>query len=103
MRELKFNVNQQTIMKTGDFNHIVRGSKGYLVAVFNFSEDWNGYNKVASFYKKDGVKAYNVILEGNRCTVPDEVTDSKYIYVRVTGGSGNSRIYTNQTIFRQEG
>ena len=54
MRTLKFIINNQTLQKSPecDFSGLVAGSIGYLRAAFKFSDDWNGYLKVAVFSDK---------------------------------------------------
>jgi hypothetical protein len=93
MRMLEFDVSRQKITKTRgcDFKHIVAGSRGYLKAKFNFSDEggaWNGCVKAASFWLND--EEYAVILdESNSCYIPDEVLDGRNFFVSVTGLTKN--------------
>lgn len=100
MRNLNFKVNAQVVEAVGDFAHLVPGSKGYLIAVFDFSDDWNGCTKFASFF--DGRKEYAVKLNSNRCGIPDEVCAKDKFKVQLTGVKGNYKIITNKILVRQE-
>lgn len=78
MRVLDFIVDKQHISKapTCDFDGLVAGTKGYLVARFSFSSEWNGYRRAAIF-KYNG-KSYPVALKNNMCGVPPAVTGDSF-------------------------
>lgn len=103
MRLLVFNVNSQCVHKDPecDFSHIVAGTKKYLRAKFNFSDDWNGCVKVASFWR--GEKEEAVMLNSNgTCDIPPEVLTGATFRVSITGQRNDYRIITNKIIVRQE-
>ena len=103
LRTLNFEVNRQRITKSGDFNDIVAGSKGYLHASFVFSDDWDGCAKVAAFYDIDG-NEYAVLIKNDECDIPDEVTDGRKFKLRLIGvKSDDYKIQTNDvTVFQKE-
>lgn len=102
MRTLSFSVKQQRLIKTSNFAHIVAGSKGYLRCSFDFSDDWDGCIKVASFYDLDDCE-YAVPIVNSVCDVPDDVTDGLFIRVRVLGKRGDGfTIQTKTATIRQE-
>ena len=70
MAQLTFEIDNQIIKRTDDFQPVAR-SQNYLSASFTFSDDWGDEEKHAIF--KSGGKAYEIILdENNECTVPWE-------------------------------
>ena len=101
MRVLKFKVDKQRLKKGGDFSHIIAGSKGYLRASFDFSEDWGECKKVAAFYDSK-MNEHAVAIINGECSVPDEVTDSNKFYVRVVGSGEDYRVKTGLFMVRQE-
>lgn len=102
MRTLSFSVKQQRLIKSSNFAHIIAGSKGYLQCSFDFSKDWDGCTKVASFYDLDDHE-YAVPIINGVCDVPDEVTDDTLIRIQVFGKRGDDfMIHTNVISFRQE-
>ena len=50
--ELKFKIENQVITRT-DKNVVVAGSKAYLTASFEFSDDWENAVKHAVFFNED--------------------------------------------------
>ena len=52
----------------------VAGSVNYYKCRFDFSEEWTGLLKFAVFVKGD--EAYTVLLDGDTCTIPEEVLSS---------------------------
>lgn len=102
MRILKFNVDQQTISKDGDFSNIVSGSIGYLKCEFSFCSEWNGLLKVAEFRKYLDSEVYPVQVYKNSCIVPSEVLDGSQWYVNVVGKSEGKKISTDKVLIRQE-
>lgn len=81
--ELVFNVNKQIITRA-DAEKVVRGSRNYLFARFNFSEEWTGL-KTAVFSTR--TKSYNMLLDSDRCLVPWEVLRYDRFEVSVFCGS----------------
>ena len=101
MRALEFIVDKQIIRRDPncDFNGLVAGSSGYLLAHFTFSSDWNKCIKVASFWQ--GGKEYAVILDGDSCSIPSEALIGATFKVSVTGKRGDYKIPTNRILIRQ--
>lgn len=101
MRILNFQVDGQTLTKTGDFSNIIRGSKGYLSCKFKFvGDEWEGCNIAAAFENTSGEHAVLVDNEG-MCNVPDEVTDSSFFRVKVAGVSAEKKLITNKVFISQ--
>lgn len=100
MRTLKFNVNDQIIKQDPacDFSNIIVGSSGYLKAEFSFSEEWDGFVRVAEFrnYHHDKEPISVAIGKDNTCLVPD-VTNTTSWRVRVIGKRGKTFLSTNET------
>lgn len=87
MRLLEFEVKQQRLSKMPgcDFSHIVAGTDGYLRAKFNFSKEWEGCVKVASFFDEDR-REYCVVLDkDDSCDIPAGALVGGYFDVEVTG------------------
>ena len=83
--ELQFSIKHQNLIRT-DTSRVVEKSRNYLYAVFNFSEEWTGVIKTASF-RHDKDVSYDVILnESETCKVPWEVIREGQIHVSVYGG-----------------
>lgn len=103
MRTLQFNVSGQRLSKSGDFSHIIKGTKGYLKCEFDFQDtDWYG-RKVAVVFESKG-KEYPVAVGTDKtCNVPDQVTSAKYFKMRLVGQKDKTRIITNQVLVEQEG
>lgn len=103
MRTLKFMINGQQIKKNTDcdFSGLVAGSAGYLKAKFQFSSEWHGCKKAASFWI--GEQEYPVLLDAfDSCVIPEEVLTGEQFKVSVTGVKKLYRIQTNKTKVRQE-
>lgn len=85
MRTLKFNVDGQLIRKNEncDFTGIVSNTKGYFEVEFSFSKEWKELNKVAVFRTRT-TKKYCPLFD-NKCSVPDEITESITYWVSVCG------------------
>lgn len=103
-RILKFSVTNQSITKDSkcDFSKIAMGTSGYLVAQFEFSNDWDKLFKVAEFRKRNSDKYYPVKIVHNRCEVPKEVTDTIQWTVKVVGKNGDTVLTTNTCAVMQE-
>lgn len=90
MRVLEFEVNRQRLRKQPgcDFSHIVAGSNGYLKAKFNFSSEWDGCRKVATFSGEQSEPETSVFLdENNCCEIPGEVLTGKSFDVFLVGAN----------------
>ena len=90
-----FNVTGQTLVRTGEFDRVIRDSRGYIYCAFTFSDDWEGTVRHAIF--SSGAQNYTVLLEDDHCLAPWEVTDLPNFTVSVVGYKGEEvRITTNK-------
>lgn len=103
MRELRFNVSGQSIIKdkSCDFSGIVAGTEGYLYAKFSFSKEWNGCLKVASFWK-NGQEHSAPITNDCKCVIPKEALNWSSFEVSCTGRKKAYTITTNRVRVSQE-
>ena len=102
MRLLMFNVDSQHITKDPncDFTGLVAGTRNYLKACFSFSQEWDGCQLVASFWRGD--KEHAAFIEDGVCEIPPEALTGMVFKVSVTGQKGSYRITTNRVSVRQE-
>lgn len=105
MRVLRFIVNNQRIYPDPkcDFSGLVKGTTGYLKALFIFSPEWNGCKTAASFWRME--REYPVILKNNQCEIPPEALTWDCFFVSVTGVKDNGKyiITTGKTKVSQRG
>lgn len=104
MRDLVFDINGQVLSKspTCDFSGIVRGSRGYLRCKFNFSNDWNGYDKAIEFQTKDDNEFF--LMNGNTIFVPDKIANSWYFKIKLYAVESKSPVFpTNTVMVKQRG
>lgn len=90
MRRLIFNVSGQKIEKNPicDFDNIVAGSEGYLVAKFMFyGNSWKNLKKAARFVDEVGVEHAALLDTNDTCTIPKEVLDGATFKVGAMGVS----------------
>lgn len=81
---ISFNVEKQIVTRT-DRERVVRLSRNYLYAHFEFSEEWIG-EKTAVFKYRN--KAYNMLLDSEgTCLVPWEILKCEYFDVSVFCGN----------------
>lgn len=103
MRTLQFQVSGQSLKKSGDFTHIVKGTKNYLQCEFHFEgTDWQRNKIVAAFVTRTNEYAAAVGTNGI-CKVPDEVTDEKTYKIYLVGMKNETKIITNKVLIEQEG
>lgn len=102
MRILRFIVDDQTIKmdKTCNFDNIVLGTKGYLLAQFKFSQEWRSYYKAGKFTVLG--KTYYAPIIGNKCYIPSEALVWTNFEVAVIGRNKGSQITTNAVKIYQE-
>ncbi len=102
MRILKFKVEKQKITKdpTCDFSNIAKGTKGYLVADFSFSPDWDKCVKVGVFRALGGNEVAAPIIKG-QCVIPSEALIANMFYVSAIGQKEGYRIATEKTEVEQ--
>lgn len=95
MRYLKFKVTAQVLEPVGDFSNLVPGTSNYLVAQFEFSEDWSGCVKIACFYDRKG-NEYAAEIRSGQCVIPKEVLEDTRFRLRVIGVQNTYKIVTNK-------
>ena len=102
MRTLLYKVTGQRLVPVGDHTGLIAGSKGYLIAKFEFDDDWDGCVKVASFYVDENEYAELLDLD-NSCTIPQEALTESIFEVRLEGRRKGYRIPTNRVRENQSG
>ena len=106
MRPLKFIVDKQIIRPDPncDFNNLVPGSEGYLLAEFSFSPEWSSCVKVAGFYSAFG-KEYppQILKDGRTCLIPSEALKKRAFKVQVMGKNEQIKLVTNKLTVYQTG
>lgn len=91
MEQIKFSVQHQDI--TCNRLSLVSDTREVYECVFEFDEEWNGYQKWAVF--KQDERAYKVLLDNDTCTMPSEaIVDRGYMCVGVYGLLGDKRYPT---------
>lgn len=105
MRTLKFIVDDQIITQDPkcDFSNLIQGTEGYLKAEFEFSSEWSGCVKVASFYGAKNQEYALILEDGKSCVIPEEVTKRPAFGVRVIGKNNQYKLVTNKAIVKQNG
>ena len=106
MRTVNFIVNKQTLSldPACDVSDLVPGTKGYLLAKFSFSSEWNGCVKVAAFFSNLG-KEYEpqILANGTTCVIPSEALAKSIFKVQVVGRKDDYDISTNKVTVHQRG
>lgn len=98
MRILKFNVDKQLIERDPncDFGGLVPGTKAYLKVQFSFSQEWDGFVKIATFWSVMGREFPPQILkDGKTCIIPAEALENRHFGIRVIGKKEKQRLVTN--------
>jgi hypothetical protein len=106
MRTLRFIVDGQIIKQDPncDFDGLVPGSEGYLVAEFEFSHEWDGCAVVAAFHSLTG-KEYppQVLTYGRKCIIPTAALEKRAFKISVIGKRDSYKITTNKLTVSQNG
>jgi hypothetical protein len=104
MRTLKFIVDGLQIKPDPncDFTGLVLGTQGYLKAEFSFSKEWDGFVKVASFWKLNKEQPAQILKDGKSCIIPAEALDWTSFEVGVMGKKGDTVLKTIRTRVHQE-
>lgn len=108
MKTLRFIVENQIIKKDPacNFSDLIPGSKGYLIAEFSFSKEWENMAKVVGFYSPLG-REYppRVLADGKTCVIPFEALEKRTFKVQVIGQSKdfNQKLKTNKVTIYQTG
>ena len=105
MRTLRFKVSGQELTRAPgcDFSNIIAGTSGYLLAAFEFGQDWDGTIRVAAFYPYLQSQEVGRLIKDGTCIVPDEITVNDAFKIGVVGQRENGqRITTNLITIKQE-
>ena len=105
-RILKFSIDEQLLIKEGDFSGLVRGTKSYLRAEFSFSKEWTGCAKVAMWRDEFGtVQESTPILKVSGvwiCDIPETILELTPFYMSVIGQSQKgTKITSNEVEVKQ--
>ena len=106
MRTLKFNVKDQILEQDPfcDFSGLVPGTKEYVRAMFSFSQEWNGFAKVVSFWSMLGKEYPPMILkDGYTCLIPAEALAKRAFKIQVMGKKDDLKLITNKIAIQQNG
>lgn len=108
MRPLKFIVDDQIIKQDPncDFNNLVPGSEGCLLADISFSPEWDGYYKVAAFYSPLGLEYKpQALKDGRTCVIPAEALRKRSFKIRIFGlkKDEDQKRITNKLTVKQSG
>lgn len=97
--DVRVNGDIATIVKQ---DKIVRGSNNYVCVRFMFDSAWINKNKVVEIYDTER-NSYNTVIENNRVVLPDEITQTSRIYLRVHGRDRRNKqmIVTNEVAIVQ--
>lgn len=97
--DVRVNGDIATIVKQDE---IVRGSNNYVCVRFMFDSAWINKNKVVEIYDTER-NSYNTVIENNRVVLPDEITQTSRIYLRVHGRDRRNKqmIATNEVAIIQ--
>lgn len=103
VKDLLFSSKEQRLsLTTGGMGKIVPGSRGYLRAVFEVDDAWEGCALIVSFSNRRMETA--VRLNADRtCMVPDGIADTEFFHVQLIGVKPGFRIQTQPLRVRQGG
>lgn len=101
-RILAFDVNAQRVEKNVgcNFDGLIAGTRGYLVARFGFDAAWKGCKIAASFFDASGKEEARPVVNGS-CEIPESVLRGDVFYVSLTGMRKGYTIKTNRLTIRQ--
>lgn len=98
MRTLKFNVTNDTITRDSESNFSNLSKESTLRLVFSFSEDWDGYAKVAGFSRAGKELEPKILLHGTICEIPYEALCGNFFRMAIIGKKGNDKKKTRQIL-----
>lgn len=93
MVNINFQVDGQHV-RCLDKKVLASGSKNYLNACFDFSQDWEGMCKTAVFVR-NGVKRYKLLVE-DRCVIPWEVLQQGGFVLSIVGMRNGTVVTTDE-------
>lgn len=91
---LEFSVSHQKIIWNKKL-YVVSGSECYLDIDVDFSHDWDGMTKTATFRKIGSADVYDVVMDNGVCRIPNDVAKAPGFVVCITGKLGDTVIITN--------
>lgn len=94
MRTIKFKVEQQLISRLGDHKNIYTGTENYLELEFEFDDNWKDCVKAIVF--NPGPNESSDILKDNKCMVPNDLCQNRFIKFYIVGKRADYRIKTQQ-------
>lgn len=106
MQTINFIVNSLNIQvdDTSVTDNLVPGTEGFLRANFSFSNEWNGFTKVAAFFSNLGVEySPQAINADGTCMIPFEALKKSIFKVQVIGKKRDQTLRTNKVTIRQKG
>lgn len=88
--QIRAHVIDQTVQLT-NMPKLASGTENVVQIRFDFCSLWDGYGKIAVFYRDQG-EVYHIVVAGNVATVPREVlADAGHFYFGVMGVGDNTR------------
>ena len=99
MRTIRFTVNQQRIKNVDSICHVYRGTDNYLCLHFSFNQDWDDCVKAISL----GSKEIAMLLDDNKCVVPQEAFDEKQLTFYLVGKKPDYRVQTAPFVIKLGG
>lgn len=78
------------------------GTEGFLVAEFDFSNEWNDTVKVAAFWR-NGNECPPQVLKNNSCVIPAEALSGRKFEIGILGKNEKMRLTTNRVEVVQNG
>jgi hypothetical protein len=77
---------------------ITAGDENEDYVQFSFCSSWNGYAKVAIFYRNKSELHYSIVGNDNRCTIPNSMLiDEGVLCIGVVGFKNDSGTYKTRT------
>lgn len=98
MRILKFNVTNNTITRDSESDFSMLSKESSLKLIFSFSEDWDGYVKVAGFLRAGKELEPKVLLHGTTCEIPYEALCGTFFRMMIYGKKGTDKKQTRQVL-----
>lgn len=98
MRIIKYKVDQQLLSTTDNLKDIYAGFENYLELEFEFDDNWQNCVKAIVFISGSDKKELPMLLKDNKCIVPKEAVQSRFIKFYLVGKrKPDYRIQTKQT------
>ena len=98
MRTLKFNVTKDTITRDPESDFSMLSKESTIQAQLSFSEEWDGYVKVAGFSRAGKELEPKVLLYGTTCEIPYEALRGTFFRMSIIGKKGTNKKQTKQIL-----